>query len=710
MRKLYLAAFILALLLPSFQAQNQVISDFEDLDLEPNSYWNGSDLSGGFTSGLAYFQNFYDTAWGTWSKWVYSNMADDSTAGYLNQYSAITAQGYDPASSGGKNYGVAWIPIDWVSTENIPVPINFADHSAHEVQGFYATNSTYAALSMEYGDAVAKKFGGKTGDDPDYFRLTVWGYLHGNVTDTVHFYLADYRFEDNEEDFIVKTWQWVDLTPLGKVDSLMCSLVSSDVGMFGMNTPGYFCIDHLTISTMDYIAEVLEYVPAPGQLTNSPPWGIPESAQSLIGKTDGTMCLGPFGGHVTFKFDHPVENHPDNPFGIDFTIFGNAMQDFSEPGIVSVMNDENNNGQADDTWYELAGSDHWFSTTIDNYEVAYTNPMQPFAADVPWADNQGNSGFIFANAYHTQPYYPDHDSFPSIDPVEYALGGTLIKDAADTSNPGLVKSYKRAFGYADNQVRGNAPYTRPDNPYTPQVENSGGDAFDIAWAIDKEGNYVDLDQIHFIKVHTAAMGNAGWLGELSTDITGAVDVEPDISITGPIEIVVIKDLPTLITSDEYPLEAFAFHGGRLLPDEHITWETNKPWASVNLDNVLLLTDSGELEIRASLTSNPSIQATVSVMVELSSSITDHPAGAEFRIFPNPCRDKIQITSSKFQINSKFQTINIQIIDLFGRLVEVFDMEHGTWNTEHDISHLPSGVYLIRIQAGHRIGTQKLIIQ
>jgi hypothetical protein len=115
------------------------------------------------------------------------------------------------------------------------------------VEGFYVTNSTWAALSMENGDEYAKKFGGETGDDQDWFRLSVWGYLNGAVTDTVHFYLADYRFENNEEDYIVKTWEWVDLSMLGKVDSLLFDLASADVGDFGINTPAYFCIDNLAV-------------------------------------------------------------------------------------------------------------------------------------------------------------------------------------------------------------------------------------------------------------------------------------------------------------------------------------------------------------------------------------------------------------------------------------------------------------------------------
>jgi hypothetical protein len=66
------------------------------------------------------------------------------------------------------------------------------------------------------------------------------------MTDTVEFYLADFRFTDNSKDYIIKEWKWVDLTSLGNVDSLVFAMSSSDVGQYGMNTPAYFCIDDLT--------------------------------------------------------------------------------------------------------------------------------------------------------------------------------------------------------------------------------------------------------------------------------------------------------------------------------------------------------------------------------------------------------------------------------------------------------------------------------
>ena len=69
-----------------------------------------------------------------------------------------------------------------------------------------------------------------------------------------------------------------------------------------------------------YISEVLEYKPAPGQFINSSPHGIPSAANSLTGPVEGLINLGSFGGYVIFRFDEPVENHSENPYGIDFTV------------------------------------------------------------------------------------------------------------------------------------------------------------------------------------------------------------------------------------------------------------------------------------------------------------------------------------------------------------------------------------------------------
>ncbi len=682
----------------SGQRGDLLIANFEDLPLDPESYWNGSDLSGGFTSGPAFFRNSYDEAFGSWSGFSYSNMANDSIPGFLNQYSAITAEGFDPVASGGVNYAVAYVSTDWITAEQIPIVLDVTGKSAGNVQGFYVTNSTWAALAMENGDEFTKKFGGETGDDPDYFKLYTWGYADGLPTDTVGFYLADYRFPDNGNDYIVNTWEWVDLSSLGPVDSLKFMMESTDTGQFGINTPTYFCLDDLTFTAMShYISEVLEYKPAPGQLINTVPWGVPSSANSITGGVNGTLSLGAFGGYVVFQFEGPVENHPDNPYGVDFTIFGNAYQDWSEPGIVSVMKDENGNGLPDDTWYELAGSDYRFTSTVSGYEVTYTNPGAS-GENVPWADNLGNEGVIHTTSTHTQPYYPQPDSFPGIPAGSYLLSGTRIIPTIDSSGA-IIRSFRRSFGYADNTAKISGQPTIPDNPYTTEIENSGGDAFDISWAVDPGGNYVDLDRIHFVKVHNGVLANAGYLGELSTEIRGAVDVPPDASVNGQMQTVVIRDLPPLIKTSTYQMEVLAFEAGRVNHDAEILWMTSKPEASVSDGHLLTVTESGELELTAYLTEDPTISETVSVVVELSSSVNDPVIESpEPGIFPNPSTNSIIIRN--------VTECSVIILNTSGQVM--YRNDKYSRKDIIDVSSFPVGIYFVRFMAANGFSTLKLI--
>ncbi len=392
-----------------------------------------------------------------------------------------------------------------------------------------------------------------------------------------------------------------------------------------------------------YIAEVLEYVPAPSQYMNTVPWSAPSSPASIVGGINGSLSLGGFGGYVIFRFEEAVKNDPDHPFGVDFTIFGNPMPNWSEPGIVSVMHDANGNGLPDDTWHELAGSDHNFSSTVRNYAVTYENPEVDSATDVPWTDNLGNTGYISANSFYSQPYYPLLDSFPGIPADSYTLSGTMIRSTVDTAYTTGVYSLKRAFGYVDNQFRGKAPYTLPDNPFTPAVENAGGDAFDISWAVDADGNYVALDRVHFIRVHSAVNDGAGWLGQISTEITGAAVTVPDPSVTGTGELVVIREIPPVLDTTDYQLEVFAFTSGRLNPQEQIRWSSSMPGAVVDEQNILHVNGSGELTITASLAENANISTSVSTFIDLSTGGTAPATGqAPFSVYPNPARDFIML--------------------------------------------------------------------
>ncbi|MFA5239314.1 MAG: DUF4465 domain-containing protein [Phycisphaerae bacterium] len=208
---------------------------FDDLSLSPQSYWNGSDQSGDFVSGSVYFNNNYNSTYGSWDGFAYSNITDTASSGLTAQYNAITGSG----QNGSANYGISY--IGWAELPTITLNV------AGVVDGLYVTNNNYAYYSMLNGDAYAKKFGGSSGNDEDWLLLTITGKdAGGTAIGTVDFYLADYRFEDNSKDYIVNMWEYVDLSCLGAVKNLEFNLSSSDTGVMGMNTPAYFAMDNLS--------------------------------------------------------------------------------------------------------------------------------------------------------------------------------------------------------------------------------------------------------------------------------------------------------------------------------------------------------------------------------------------------------------------------------------------------------------------------------
>jgi hypothetical protein len=230
MKQIYMTAFLATFL--AFNTMAQTVAKFDDLPLEPGKFWNGSDLSGSFKSSGITFYNSYNQDWASWSGFAYSNTTDVTTAGYQNQYSAITGKGHE----GSANYAVCY------PTPSAEIGFN----TSTKVTGFYATNSTYAYLSMKNGDQFSKRFGGESSNDPDYFKLMIEALdTEGKPVDTLYFYLADFRSDDNSKDYILNQWTWVDLSELKEARKLRFSLSSSDNSYGYMNTPGYFCMDDL---------------------------------------------------------------------------------------------------------------------------------------------------------------------------------------------------------------------------------------------------------------------------------------------------------------------------------------------------------------------------------------------------------------------------------------------------------------------------------
>lgn len=220
-----------------------------------DTFDNGSNGGGSFDFESVTFFNQYDTSFNYYTGFAISTMTDSSTAGYQNQYSAVAAKG---ASGDGYAVYTGGGSIDFSNLS-----------TAIQLEEVKITNTTYAAISMRDGDMFGKQFGspndasgepdGTNGED--FFFVHIIGHkLNGDVIDTVHVTLADFRFADDSQDYILRDWITVDLSSLNgsgnELAYLMFDFTSSDVGAWGMNTPGYVALDDLKFSAAAGLPEM----------------------------------------------------------------------------------------------------------------------------------------------------------------------------------------------------------------------------------------------------------------------------------------------------------------------------------------------------------------------------------------------------------------------------------------------------------------------
>ena len=318
-----------------------------------------------------------------------------------------------------------------------------------------------------------------------------------------------------------------------------------------------------------WLTRVYEYRPAPGQFVNTLPvcrvgdpvdsvlarckmsicgridtvtqmiHGQPVTTVDTVWQKNGMITLGGYGGYVVVGFDHPVVNMHT----WDFDIWGNAIISnvdgrggSSEPAIVMVGVDVDGDGLPSDAdkWYELAGSEYDHPKTQHDYTITYYRPDEnkqrtPSRVDqylndttyIRWTSNDVNpdstSGYMSRNTYHNQPYWPlwlrgeEELTFTGA-----KLRCNAVDLGGDDGNSYFVQ-YFFDWGYVDNLP--NYSELSPDDLHS--------QGFKIDWAVDEDGNPVNLTHIDFIKVYNAVNQYCGWLGETSTEVTGGIDYHPE---------------------------------------------------------------------------------------------------------------------------------------------------------------------------------------
>lgn len=313
----------------------------------------------------------------------------------------------------------------------------------------------------------------------------------------------------------------------------------------------------------------------------------------LDGYVSTGVSLGMAGGYIQFDMgSHPIMNDADNPYGIDFIVYGNAFVGNPEAAGVMVSNDG-------DTWYTLAGSRHYMSDTQWNQKISYariegtdqralnsaftadgvyysTNYVSPseqtqtaINAAITAATWQGIPAASSAAAVNLS-YWPEWANRTSTQAENY---GNVWKIGTDSKIPAVAATANNAgvnwdkadkvstepngaevitysgltivpddtvvlknqgisspsqaqmtdvyqWGYADVRVNGTA-YGTAINPYASAASAvSGGDGFDISWAVDENGVPVPLTSVRYVRVYSAVLFNAGIFGETSAEVCG----------------------------------------------------------------------------------------------------------------------------------------------------------------------------------------------
>lgn len=302
------------------------------------------------------------------------------------------------------------------------------------------------------------------------------------------------------------------------------------------------------------------------------------------------VSLGMAGGYVQFDMgeNSRIQNNANNPYGIDFIVYGNAFVGNPEAAGVQVSNDGIN-------WYTLAGSRHYMDGTKWNQNISYIRiatanttisgktfakagiytstdfvaPATDNAADVnaaigaaTWAGVPQLTGNTYPKPYDTATpaaaaWWPEWENdsngkaenYKNVWNIDNAVNGvswlrsgsaevitykgvTVVEDDMVVLNRTLDAAPSQAqmtdvyqWGYADVRTNGSQYGTVVNNPYAaaPSTQ-TGGDGFDLSWAVDADGNPFPLSSARYVRVYSAVLFSAGAFGETSAEVCGLYKV------------------------------------------------------------------------------------------------------------------------------------------------------------------------------------------
>lgn len=237
----------------------------------------------------------------------------------------------------------------------------------------------------------------------------------------------------------------------------------------------------------------------------------------LTGYTATGVSLGAAGGYI--DFDLNVKNTSTNPYGVDFIVYGNAFKGNPEAASVKVFGYKSKfdtNGK----WYELAGSLYFDDITQRNKDVSYkkVDGKGIFYQITNHGVAPTDTGWKKFNTNTAVAWWPEdsegyNNVWGNVADVERTDNIITYKNVSIVKDTDTTGDYQ--FGYADVHING-SDYGTAINPYTALESDKGGDGFDLAWAVDENGNTVNLDRITKVRIYTSAGMKADGSGVFTT--------------------------------------------------------------------------------------------------------------------------------------------------------------------------------------------------
>lgn len=283
-----------------------------------------------------------------------------------------------------------------------------------------------------------------------------------------------------------------------------------------------------------------------------------------------------------------IQNNASNPYGIDFIVYGNAFVGNPEAAGVQVSNDGINWYTLAGSRHYMDGTKWnqnisyiriaTANTTISGKTFAkagiYTStdfvaPATDNAADVnaaigaaTWAGVPQLTGNTYPKPYDTATpaaaaWWPEWENdsngkaenYKNVWNIDNAVNGvswlrsgsaevitykgvTIVEDDMVVLNRTLDAAPSQAqmtdvyqWGYADVRPNGSQYGTVVDNPYAaaPSTQ-TGGDGFDLSWAVDANGKPVAISSARYVRVYSAVLFSAGVFGETSAEVCGLYKV------------------------------------------------------------------------------------------------------------------------------------------------------------------------------------------